>query len=305
MPMEYAASIPAHFTESFARDVLNYRKREYDKQIARTLSTIRNVGPTVQKDTITYYEKTGGNDTIAAKITAKGAIPEQVGVKGNEITHSMYQISVGFSLNGRDLNLDPAQFRRKVEVATAEVRRREDYIWVNGDAGTGLTGLVTSARANPNGKVAAYGASSSSPDVDSIGNWKHEDDYWDIYTDVLEACDRIGDDFTPKYMCGTRQTIAPIRKMDDLRNRYADQILDLFGAGSTNDFIRTSKYFPAGYVYVIAQDMEFMEFVISEDLVVDTGFGKEPGNNYRVELREWVNPVEFHNNEGAVEIYTL
>jgi len=51
--------------------------------------------------------------------------------------------------------------------------------------------------------------------------------------------------------------------------------------------------------------MEFMEFVISEDLVVDTGFGKEPGNNYRVELREWVNPVEFHNNEGAVEIYTL
>ena len=88
MPMEYAASIPAHFNESFARDVLNYRKREYDKQIARTLSTIRNVGPTVQKDTITYYEKTGGNDTIAAKITAKGAIPEQVGVKGNEITHN-------------------------------------------------------------------------------------------------------------------------------------------------------------------------------------------------------------------------
>ena len=93
--------------------------------------------------------------------------------------------------------------------------------------------------------------------------------------------------------------------MDDLRNRYADQILDLFGAGSTREFIRTSKYFPAGYVYVIAQDMEFMEFVISEDLVVDTGFGKEPGNNYRVELREWVNPVEYHNNEGAVEIYTL
>jgi hypothetical protein len=48
-----------------------------------------------------------------------------------------------------------------------------------------------------------------------------------------------------------------------------------------------------------------MEFVISEDLVVDTGFGKEPGNNYRVELREWVNPTEWHSNEGATEIYTL
>jgi len=299
--MEYAASIPAHFNESFARDVLNYRKRELDKQLARNLSTIRMVGPSVDKDTITYYEKTGGNDTIAAKITAKGAIPEQIGVKGNEVTHSMYEVTVGFMLNGRDLNLDPAVQRRKVEVATAEVRRREDYTWINGDTATGLTGLVTSARANPNGKVVNTGA--ASPDVNNIGTWAGTDTYMDIYTDVLEACNRIGDDFAPKYLCGTRQTLAPIRKMDDLRNVYADQLLDLFGAGSTNDFIRTSKYFPTGYAYVIAQDMEFNEFVISEDLAVDTTFGKEPGNNYRVELREWV-AFEFHNNEGAVEINT-
>lgn len=301
MPMEYAASIPAHFNESFARDVLNYRKRELDKQLARNLSTIRMVGPTVDKDTITFYEKTGGNDTIAAKITAKGAIPEQIGVKGNETTHSMYQVTVGFMLNGRDLNLDPAVQRRKVEVATAEVRRREDYTWINGDTATGLTGLVASAQANPNGRVVASGATSS--DVNNIGTWAGTDTYIDIYTDVLEACNRIGDDFAPKYLCGTRQTLAPIRKMDDLRNVYADQLLDLFGAGSTNDFIRTSKYFPDGYAYVIAQDMEFNEFVISEDLAVDTAFGKEPGNNYRVELREWV-AFEFHNNEGAVEINT-
>ncbi len=301
MPMEYAASIPAHFNESFARDVLNYRKRELDKQLARSLSTIRMVGPTVDKDTITFYEKTGGNDNIAAKITAKGAIPEQIGVKGNEVTHSMYQVTVGFMLNGRDLNLDPAVQRRKVEVATAEVRRREDYTWINGDTATGLTGLVASARANPNGRVVASGATSS--DVNNIGTWAGTDTHIDIYTDVLEACNRIGDDFAPKYLCGTRQTLAPIRKMDDLRNVYADQLLDLFGAGSTNDFIRTSKYFPTGYAYVIAQDMEFNEFVISEDLAVDTAFGKEPGNNYRVELREWV-AFEFHNNEGAVEINT-
>ncbi|OPY54649.1 MAG: hypothetical protein A4E48_00228 [Methanosaeta sp. PtaU1.Bin060] len=305
MTMDYASSIPAHFNESFARDVLNYRSRERDKMIARNLSTIRNVGPTVQKDTITFYEKTGGNDTIAAKITAKGDVPEQVGMKGNELTHSMYQISVGFMINGRDLTLDPAIQRRKIEIATAEIRRREDYIWINGDTETGLTGLVTASANNPNGKVVAYGSSSSSPNVDSKGNWAGTDTFVDIYTDVLEACDRIGEDFEPKFLCGTRATIAPIRKMDDLRNRYADQILDLFGAASTADFIRTSKYFPAGYAFVVAQDMEFMEFVISEDLVVDTSFPKEPGDNYRVELREWVNPVEFHSNEGVAEIYTL
>jgi hypothetical protein len=305
MAITYGSQIPDTFNKAFSKFVFEYRKKQYNAMVARNLSEMRNVGATIDTDTITFYEKSGGVDKIDAKIVAKGAIPDQIGVKGREVAHKMFQISVGFMLNGRDLNLDPDIQRRKVEVATNDIRRREDYWWINGDTGTGLTGMVTAARANPNGKVAAYGASSTSPDVDSIGNWAHTDTYWDIYTDVLEATDRIGDDFTPSYLCGTRATVAPIRKMDDLRNRYSDQLLDLFGAGSTDEFVKTSAYWPTGYVYVVAKDMEFSEFVISEDLMVDTGFGKEPGDNYRVELREWVNVAEVHSNEGIAEIYTL
>jgi hypothetical protein len=120
----------------------------------------------------------------------------------------------------------------------------------------------------------------------------------------MEACDRIGDNFTPKYLCGRRSEIAPIRKMDDLRKRYADEILDLFGASNTAQFIRTSSYFPSGFVYVVSQDMEFTEFLVSEDLRVDASFPKDTGGNYPVVLKEWINPVGFISDEGAVEIAT-
>lgn len=304
MTLDFGGSIPSNFTEAFEHYVFDYRDKQRDKMLARSLSTMRNVGP-IQTDTAIHYEKSDGNSVLSAAITAKGAVPPDIGVKGKEVSFTIHQFTVAFMMNGRDANLDPSMQQRKVEVATADIKRLEDSTWINGDSSYGLTGVVGTARANPNGKVAAYGASSSSPDVDSIGNWAGTDTYIDIYTDIMEACDRIGDDFDPAFMLGQRSTIAPIRKMDDMRNRYADQILDLFGAASLNDFIKTSTYVPAGYVYVIAKNAEFCEFAVSEDLVVDTSFGKEKGNNYRVELREWVNPCEFHNNEGASEIYTL
>lgn len=305
MTMNYSSSIPAHMTEAFEREVLNYQEKQRDGMIARNLSTMRNVGPTIQTDTVTFWEKTGGNTAITAAITAKGDTPPLVGAKGKEVSHVMYQFGATVRVNERDLNLDPKQLNRKIDVATRDIHRLEDYIWINGDTATGLSGLVTSARANPNGKVAAYGASSTGGDVDSIGNWTGTDTYIDIYTDVLEACNRIGDNFDPKYLLGRRADLAPIRKMDDMRKTYADDILDLFGASNTQSFMRYSAYVPAGYVYVVAQDMEFTEFLVSEDLRVDTSVGKDTGGNFPVVLKEWINPVGFLSNEGAAEIYTL
>jgi hypothetical protein len=65
---------------------------------------------------------------------------------------------------------------------------------------------------------------------------------------------------------------------------------------------RTSAYVPSGYVYVVAKDMEGTEFVISEDLSVDTTVGKDEGGNFPVVLREWINPVENHTNDWVAEI---
>jgi len=300
--MNYGSSISPEMTEVFEREILNYQQKQRDVLLARNLSTIRNVGASVQTATVTFYEKSGGNTTINAAVTAKGDTPPQIGVKGKQVSHAMYQFSVKFSINERDLALDPRQQARKVDVATRDIHRLEDYIWINGDTATGLTGLVTAARANPNGIVDQYGTSSSAPNIDSPGNWAGTDTDIDIYTDVMEACDRIGDNFTPAYLLGQRKDIAPIRKMDDMRKRYADEILDLFGATKTSDFIRTSAYVPTGYVYVVAKDMEGTEFVISEDLRVDTSVGKDEGGNFPVVLREWINPVENHTNDWVAEI---
>jgi hypothetical protein len=302
MAMNYGSSIPAAMTEVFEVEILNYQQKQRDARVARNLSTIRNVGASVNTDTVTYYEKSGGNTAIAATITAKGATPPTIGVKGKQVSHVMYQLSSMFNVNERDLNLDPKQQARKVDVATRDIGRLEDYIWINGDTATGLTGLVTAARANPNGLVAASAA--SSPSCNNTGIWTGADTDIDIYTDIMQGCDRIGDNFVPKYLCGRRAEIAPIRKMDDLRKRYADEILDLFGASNTKEFIRTSAYFPSGFVYVVAQDMEGSEFVISEDLRVDTSVGKDTGGNFPVVLREWLNPVENHSNDWVAEIAT-
>jgi hypothetical protein len=303
MTMNYGSSIPSDMTEVFEREVLNYQQKQRDARIARNLSTMRDVGASVQTDTVTFFEKSGGNTAINAAITAKGDIPPLIGVKGKQVSHVMYQISAKFYINERDLALDPQQQARKVDVATRDIGRFEDYLWINGDTNTGLTGLVTSAQANPNGKVVAGAASGA--DAANTGSWDGAETDIDIYTDIMNAVDRIGDNFTPKYLLGRRADIAPIRKMDDLRKRYADEILDLFGATNTQAFIRYSLYVPSGYLYVVAQDMEFSEFVISEDLRVDTSVGKDEGGNYPVVFREWGNPVEFHSNEGAVQISTL
>lgn len=302
MTMNYSSSIPAHLTESFEKEILNYQQKQRDNMLARNLSTIRNVGPTIQTDTVTFYEKSGGNGSITAAITAKGDTPPIVGVKGKKVSHAMYQLGATVMINERDLNLDPRQFNKKIDIATRDVHRLEDYIWINGDTATGLTGLVTSAQANPNGRVLNTGA--SSPNVNNIGNWAGSDTYIDVYTDVLEACNRIGDNFNPQYLVGRRADLAPIRKMDDMRKTYADDILDLFGAGSAKDFIRYSLYVPSGYVYVVAKDTDATEFVISEDVRVDTSVGKDTGGNFPVVIKEWVNPCETQSNEWAAEINT-
>jgi hypothetical protein len=302
----FAASIPIEMHQAFERTLLKYRKAEYNKMLCRNLSTTRDVGPTVQTDVVTSWEKTGGNDTMIAKIFAKGTAPDEIGVKSSAVSHAMYQIGVKFYVNERDLALDPSLQTRKAEVATAEIRRLEDYIWFNGNTSPAVTGMYAASLLNPAGYVPAYGTSvTSTNNVASVGNWTPGNDtYRDIYKDVLAAVTRIDDDFDAKFMVGRKIDIAPIREMDDMRNIYADKILDLFGASKTTDFIRTSKYCPAGFVFVVAKDMEFEELVISEDLRVDTSVGKNENGDFPVILKEWVSQ-EVHNPGGVTSIYTL
>lgn len=301
--MNYSSSIPSEATEVFEREMLDYQVKQRDSRVARNLSTMRSVGASVQTDTVTYFEKSGGASVINAAITAKGDTPPTIGVKGKQVSHAMYQLSVKFSVNERDLNLDPRQMARKVDVATRDIGRLEDNIWINGDTATGLTGLDYAAGVNPNGSVTA--AASSGVNTGNVGAWDGSDTNIDIYEDIRAAVFKLGDDFEPAFLLGRKVDLAPIAKLDDMRKSYADEIPMLFGKKPGDlSFMKYSLYCPSGYVYVVAKDMEFTEFVISEDLRVDTSVGKDEGGNFPVVLREWCNPVEFHANDGVVEIQT-
>jgi len=285
--------------------IVKYDSMQRDTQLSRTIPVVRNIGAEVDKDTVQYLEGSGGNANIQAKITAKGAVPDITSTKVKDKTYNMYQFSLGFMLNGRDLNTKPELRQRNIEWCTRNIRRLEDNMWMNGDTTLNLGGVVTAARANTNGKVVATGASGS--DVNNTGSWDGLDatGLIDIHADILEAVYRIEDEFNGKlYLVGRKADLKPIRKLDDMRISYADEILDLFQANAVSDFLRYSLYTPSGYVYVVAQDMDSNENVISEDLLVDGDYPKQPGNNYYVELRQWSNPNVFHSNNGCVEINT-
>lgn len=302
MAMNYGSYSPEEARQIWEKRLVKTASVERDKRLARNLTMYRGLPATVDTDTVTTVVGSGGNSTIAAKITAKGAAPETTDIKAGEEDFKQYQISLGFYVNGREMMQDPSVKNAKVDWCYRNIGRLEDYIWVNGDSTINLSGMVTQARANPNGKITASDASGA--DVDNVGAWAGTDSDIDIQKDVLEALSRIGDDYanSPMFLVGRRADLKYIRQLDDLRNSYADQILDLFGAGSVNDFLRTSSYIPTGYVYIVAKDAEVAEFTVSTEMMVDNDYPREKGDNYWTEVREWINPFQCYDAEGFVEI---
>ena len=302
MAMNYGSYSPEEARQIWEKRLVKTASVERDKRLARNLTMYRGLPATVDTDTVTTVVGSGGNSTIAAKITAKGAVPETTDIKAGEKDFKQYQISLGFYVNGREMMQDPSVKNAKVDWCYRNIGRLEDYIWVNGDSTINLSGMVTQARANPNGKITASGASGA--DVNNVGAWAGTDSDIDIQKDVLEALSRIGDDYanSPLFLVGRRADLKYIRQLDDLRNSYADQILDLFGAGSVNDFLRTSSYIPTGYVYIVAKDAEVAEFTVSTEMMVDNDYPREKGDNYWTEVRERINPFQCYDAEGFVEI---
>lgn len=301
--LNFAGMVPDVARQAWERELLRTEEKMRDTLLARNIVEMRALGATVDIDTVmTVVGVPNSSDGIAAKITAKGSVPEITDIAASATDFKQYQIAVGFYVNERDLDRDPTLQNKKVDWATRQIHRREDYLVLNGDSGVGLSGIVAAARNNPNGKIVASDGSGNN--ANNNGAWDGSDSTIDIYTDTLNAITRIGDEYQDSqlYLVGKRTSIAPIRKLDDMRKSYADEIMDLFGAKSVSDFVRYSAYVPDGYVYVVAKDPEAAEFTISQDVTIDTSYPKEKGGNFWIELREWMNPFQLYDNEAFVEI---
>lgn len=300
--MGYGYSIPNGSRQVWEKQILKTQKALQDTLIARTVLEMRELPSTVDIDTVTFVEGSGGTGTsnIQAKIVAKGAVPDVTDVKISETDFKQYQIAIGFYMHERELDQDPLLKNRKIDWATRSIHRLEDYIFFSGDSSIGILGLQAQARANPNGKIVASGASGN--DANNVGAWDGTDTYIDIQRDVLNAISRLGDDYDPKFLIGRRADLMHIRQLDEQRKSYADEILDLFGASSIDQVLKYSAFCPSGYVYVTAKNAMAAEFTYSQDIKIVDDMIREKGGNYWVELNEWVNPFQCYDPEAFVEI---
>ena len=285
------------FIEEWTREIAVYGKKYLDNMTARNIMETRYVGADVAVDVITKYDKTGPG----AQITAKGAVPKSMGVTGTDTKHEIYQIGLGFNISKKDLSLDPTQFNRKIDIALKEIHRKEDDIMLNGVANIGLTGMVTAAQANSNGKIVNAGAAGN--DTNNKGEWAGEADT-DIYDDILTADGKLDDEFNMEFLVGRKSDMRYLYRLDANRNPYRELSAPLFGK-TENDtsWMWKTNQLTAGKVYAIAKDFTGGELVVSENPSITPLYngGLGPGQNYYFEISEWVVP-EFHNNDAFVEI---
>jgi len=279
-----------HHIEEWTRYIADYVKRYEDNMTARNIMDVRKVGEDVAIDVV----ETIGDAGVEASIVAKGAVPESMGLTAAKVDHNIFQISVGFQVSAKDLQLDPSQQKRKIDLGMRLIHRKEDDLMLNGSTNHNITGLITAARANSNGKITA---------ATNAGKWAGETGT-DIYDDINEAMDKIDSEFEAAYLVGNKSDIKYLNRMDSERKPYHTDISGLFGKkpGDTSWIWKTS-HLTAGYVYLVPKDFMAGEFVVSENPKIDPLYngGLGPGKNYYFELGGWCVP-EFHNNDAFVEI---
>jgi len=284
------AAILQHFVEEWEREIALYVEKYKDNMAARNLLPVRNVGEDISIDVVQKYDRTGPG----AKIIAKGAIPETLGISVESVKHEVYQIACGFGLNAKDLRLAPKTKARIVDVAMKEMHRAEDDFALNGSSKLNVKGIVTAAQANSNGKITTS---------TNNGKWAGETGT-DIYDDLNSAIALMDGDFEPAFLVGNRTDLLYLNRPDSERVPYYKSVAGLFGKKDENDksWMFMTNHITAGKVYLIPKDFLAGEFVVAENPHI-IEYPMMPGQNYYFEICAWVVP-EIHQNDAFVEIAT-
>jgi uncharacterized linocin/CFP29 family protein len=291
MNMHYSSYIPEEFLVAWIREINEYEQQYKNKLFARNYIPNRDVGATVDFDSITYYN----SPDRRAQFIAKGAVPEPFTVGTRTKAHPMYQIAEGFMINERDLKkAEGASMKTKeIDIAVKNIHKAEDYTAMNGD-GMDVIGIVGAARANSNGKLTTS---------TNMGAWSGSDDTRDPYEDINLAITYMEDAFTPAYLIGNRADLRYLNTKDSERGVFWKQIAELFGKPETDkSWMVENQYCPSGYVYIVPYDPQAAEFIVSEEIDIVDDYAKQPGGNFWIEIKEWINPIEVHQNEAFVEV---
>jgi len=272
-----------------------------DRLLARNVAPYRHIGADMDKDSITKYD----TSTETAKIIAKGAVPDSFTLKAEQVTHDVYCFATGFSINERDLQkpVTSAIKTKEIDVALKRIHMAEDDFFMNGGSASSATGIT----ANGIDAAAALNTNGSITTGTNAGAWDGSDPDRDLYSDVLNAVNLMDEEFTPTYLIGKRADLKYLFQMTSAvqRQPFYRDIAPLFGKSPDADpysWIKETSYAPSGYVYVVASDPDAFEFIVSQEIDVDDRYPKQPGGNYWIEIKEWVRPIEIHDENSIVEI---
>ena len=301
--LNYGSFIPEEVVTSWVAEINQYELQYRPEMVARNILPRREVGAQIDIDAISYYQSTSGR----AQIIAKGAAPQPFTVKTKVEKHEMFQFMDGFMVNERDLaKAQGATMKAKeIDIALSQIHAAEDYIVMNGDTNLGIDGIVDVAHANVNGKVLATNGSPTGNDIVNMGAWDGSGDTRDPYEDIVNAIRMMDWRFKPYALVADRTTMSYLNMKDSERIPFWQGIGALFGkADDDRSWMIESQFTPSGYAYVIPYDPQAAEFVVSQDIDIADDYPKQPGGNYYIEIKEWINPVEIHTRTAFCEINT-
>lgn len=285
-------SIPDSYLEAWAKYIDRYVDKYYDNMFARNIFEVRKVDESVQIDVVVDYTASG----TGAKIVAKGSVPTGVtGMRQQTSKQDIFQFFDQFVVHEKDLKSGPELYNKALDKCLKNIHRLEDSVSINGDATLNIKGIAGAAQANANGTIGA---------ADNAGVWGSGTQ--DPHADIVKAMRLLDGNYddTQLFLVGNPLDFGYLTNLDSERQPYWKTMAPLFGYSEQDKpyktWIKRSKQFTPGKVYLAVKSAEVAEFVVSENPAPDR-LPKAAGGNYPVEVKGWAVP-RIYVNEGFVEI---
>jgi hypothetical protein len=293
--IENDTAILQHKIELWKREIPDYVNAMLDDMYGRKIMPVRKIGADVLVDNIEHYDRTGKG----AQIMAKGAVPKGSNLTVTPETFYMYQLLDGFLIHEKDIKADPKLKSREIEIILKNITRLENNMVINGDAAHGIRGIVHAATDNSGYQPTGY--------VSPTATWATPAGA-KYYDDVLKCLDYMDTKFKPRWLLGCQTDINKLLTLsDDTKQPVYQQIANLFGKNPTDPLSSwavslDTTVMAAGYVYVIPQNPDAGELVISENPTL-RAISQQRGGNYPIEMYAWEN-IEIHNDDAFVRLKT-
>lgn len=293
MITEGDSAILAQWVTNWEKEIKDYVDRNKDKIVGRAVLPTRTVGPEIQFDVVTHFDRTGPG----AQILAKGQPPQGSGMKASNVPFEMFQVVDGVLFNDKDLKLYPKGKPNMMDAIMKSINHRENIATVFGDAPHAIKGIKGLAEANTAGVFTAI-----------KGPWDGSGAKRDIYEDLVNAKAYLKSKFSkPRFLLGNALDLNHLlARMDvTMTEKYWQECAAIFGKKSTDPLDSwaievVDEVLPRGYVYMTTFDPEAAEFVISENPTLRPAI-QQPGGNLWTEIYEWIG-FEGHDAGGFVKI---